>query len=373
MTRTNESYFLPLDADSVIRRHPKKYRRIQSLDEDQRLLAEDRIALSLIHVETDIYKRVRDAFIEAVHAINGADEGTLIAIYGESQSGKTHILKRLMQHEKLQPKAGRSRSDNNPPAGASTADIGNDEEGEYRPLLMVRATAPGTQKGLGWDILCALKKEGVQSSEERKNNPVFGRTTSTDIWNQVRALLEANGTSILIIDEIHSILVGDGEKQQKQTAAILKSLVVDEDWPMTLVLAGVTDKTTKLLREVHELGERAISFEVAPIERGNLSEVQTFVQSIEAKLPFDKISGLCPDHGTAVAFWKASQGYRGRISRLLRRAAWTVCNKGGECVTIEDVEEAYKPTAAREEAPNWFEKETLEQLKADIAKKLKSA
>ena len=89
-------------------------------------------AQSFIHCETPAWIEARDLFLGAVDAINvssfgtGIREGALIAILGESHSGKTHILRRLSWHIQLQEDTR--------------------EQGLYRPLVRVKVRAPTTMK-----------------------------------------------------------------------------------------------------------------------------------------------------------------------------------------------------------------------------------
>ena len=259
-------------------------------------------ALGLIHCETPAWVSVRKLFLPAVAAINassyapGLREGALIAILGDSHSGKTHILRRLSWHIQLQEEAGTG--------------------GLYRPLVMVKARAPSTMKGLGEDILTELRRRGHAPVEARN----LSHRTAADIWSEVRALLQAYGVSILIIDEVHNILVRDGAKDYEATAAAIKSMVIDDVWPMTVVLAGTREKTGRLIDNSEELTQRAERVVIEPIAKGDAEDIRAFVSGIEAQLDLPQRSGLA-EGDRPIRFWLASNGHRGRIAKLIYRAA----------------------------------------------------
>jgi hypothetical protein len=178
-------------------------------------------------------------------------------------------------------------------------------------------------KGLGEDILTELRR--------RRHAPVQARNlshrTAGDIWTEVRALLQAYGVSILVIDEVHNILVRDGAKDYEATAAAIKSLVIDDVWPMTVVLAGTKEKTGRLIDNSEELSLRAERVVIEPIAKGDAKQIGAFVAEIEAHLDLPQPSGLA-EGDRPYRFWFASQGHRGRIAKLIYRAAERAYIKG---------------------------------------------
>ena len=181
---------------------------------------------------------------------------------------------------------------------------------------MVKARAPSTMKGLGEDILTELRRRGHAPVEARN----LSHRTAADIWTEVRALLQAYGVSILIIDEVHNILVRDGAKDYEATAAAIKSMVIDDVWPMTVVLAGTKEKTGRLIDNSEELTQRAERVVIEPIAKGDAEDIRAFVAGIEAQLDLSQRSGL-KDGDRPHRFWLASRGHRGRIAKLIYRAA----------------------------------------------------
>ena len=102
-----DSEFHELTLDDLKRINPAKYRRMSHVDDPALKANAVRIAkLELIHCPTAYYEKARRFFLKAVAAAPTGREGHLIAIYGASQSGKTHILNRLSTHKELQASRG---------------------------------------------------------------------------------------------------------------------------------------------------------------------------------------------------------------------------------------------------------------------------
>ena len=299
-----EDYFLPPKLPAA----KDVAMRIRRTDRAGRAYARRVAALGLIHCETAAWIEVRDLFLPAVEDINassygpGLCEGALIAILGESHSGKSHILRRLSWHIHLQEETLPT--------------------GRYRPLVRVKARAPTTMKGLGEDILTELRKRDTQPTSD--NAPVRVRDlkhrTARDIWSEMGSLLHHYGVSVLIIDEVHNVLVRGAAEDYETTAAAIKSLVIDEHWPMIVVLAGTKAKMGRLIKTAEELETRVEPVDIEPIAKGQTNEIKAFVVAIEKKLDLPESSGL-GDKDRPERFWLASQGHRGRIAKLIYRAA----------------------------------------------------
>ena len=299
-----EDYFLPPKLPAA----KDVAMRIRGTDQAGRAYARRLAALGFIHCETPAWIEARDLFLGAVDAINvssfgtGIREGALIAILGESHSGKTHILRRLSWHIQLQEDTR--------------------EQGLYRPLVRVKVRAPTTMKGLGEDILTELRKRDTPPASD--NAPVRVRDlkhrTSRDIWSELGALLRSFGVSVLIIDEVHNVLTRGAAEDYDATAAAIKSLVIDDNWPMTVVLAGTKAKMGRLIKKAKELQTRAECVVIEPIDKGHADEIKAFVVAIEKKLDLPESSGL-GDEDRPERFWLASNGHRGRIAKLIYRAA----------------------------------------------------
>jgi hypothetical protein len=306
-----ERFFIERTMDDLKRENPKKFEGIEKLDPELRDLMLQIARLQLIHHPTRHFKEARLFLHLAVISMLGS-EGQLIAIYGESHSGKSHILSQLRQHKALQPD--------------------DTSEGKRRPLLMLKARSPCTLKQLGIDILTALKSRDSERGNDLPSVNPKSYATASQAWAEVGPLLQAYGVRVLVIDEIHSILTGDGKKHFADTAAAIKSLLIDSRWPISVVIAGTTVKTKKLLEKSMELGQRLRRVEIEPIPKDRLDLIEDLVSAIENKLELPKPSNLAgydspelrdsPDlRDLPLRFLMATSGHRGRIAKLIFDAA----------------------------------------------------
>jgi hypothetical protein len=314
-----EAEFLPVTVEDLIDENPKKHERIRVTDPDEKEFISRIRKFRLIHCPTKDYKNARNLFVQTVAEINAGGEGALLAIYGSSQSGKSHILRQLRRHKMLQK--------------VTTP------EGIIRPLIMLEAPSPCTLKALGVAILEKLKfPDGRDSSLDgflaKSSDP-----QTHFVWRQVQALLEAHGVSVLIIDEIHNVLVGKGKTELEETAMTIKSLLVNERWPMQVVISGTSEKTKTFIDTFPELQERVRRVEIQPIPRKDVKQLQHFVSSIEKQLAFPQPSHLdagdMPDR-----FWLATKGHRGRVARLIFEAARFAHARGEASVTKKSLLDA---------------------------------
>ncbi|MCB1535067.1 MAG: TniB family NTP-binding protein [Hyphomicrobiales bacterium] len=292
-----EDRYNQLTLDRIIARFPERY-NFTDLDPNKRKFAERVASLNLLHYPSADYKRARGIFNSFVAKHGNRDQ--LLAIYGASQSGKTHILTRLREHKDLEA-------------------TGAGGEGEVRPLLMVNANAPCTLKGLGWDILCTIKDIALPEPSKRHEEPDYRNTTAPSIWREVRSLLFAYRTRVLIIDEIHNVLVKKAKGEIKDTAMAVKSLIVNEQWPVIVVISGTPAGTKKLIDSHLELRKRAKRVEILPIGKGD-PEMAKLLEELEKQLNFPKASGLS-EGDMPLRFYNATTGHRGKVARFVREAA----------------------------------------------------
>lgn len=289
--------YLPLTMEDLINENPRKYNRLEG---GLNAYGKRILALRLIHAPAKPYTEARKLFSQMVEKINVGGEGTLLAFYGSSQSGKSHILRRLRRHKLLQPR--------------------KTEEGIVRPLIMLEAPSPCTLKALGVVILENLKFPEGRGTSMEELLLEFKSTETHLVWNQVRALLEAQGVCVLVLDEIHNVFVGQGTNEREQTAMTIKALLVSERWPLQVVLSGTTYKTKKFVDDFPELKERVKRVEVKAIPRNKMDDMKLFLESIEGQLDLSEASNLgagdMPER-----FWLASRGHRGRVARLIFEAA----------------------------------------------------
>ena len=143
----------------------------------------------------------------------------------------------------------------------------------------------------------------------------------------VRDALKIIGARILIIDEIHSLLVG-GERQRVFLNVIR---LLANDLAMSLVCAGTPEARRALLTD-NGLADR---FESVELPRWtNSIAFRRLLASFAAILPLRQPSTLDQDRVRTVIL-KVSEGITVRIVRLLERLAVDAIRRGTQCITLD--------------------------------------
>lgn len=293
----------------------------------------DRVAkLKLIDVPT----KQSDAFVNFMlrKSIIGNAGGpeSVVVLYGESHSGKSHILNQVTWIKRLMPYE------------SSKALI--------RPLVSVEAPAPSTLKALGIEILDALDPR-----LEARTKTVAAETHV--IWRRVRALLRLHRVKFLVIDEIHNVFLGKALKEIGEIANTIKKLLVSKDWPVCVVLCG-TEEAISFVDKSPELFNRSKRFSICPIPPTDHVELRDFLKEIESQLDFTQLLGLdlgdLPDR-----FRWASRGLRGRIARLIADAAEIAYVHDSPCLSLADLAQAYSEATTAGPNQNPFLKKSVSE------------
>jgi len=155
--------------------------------------------------------------------------------------------------------------------------------------------------------------------------PLVGEVSRTRARRMAREALKIIGARILVIDEIHSLLVG-GERQQRIFLNVIRLLANDLEMP--LVCAGTPEARRALLTD-SGLADRFESVEL-PRWTNNLA-FRRLLASFAGILPLRKSSDL--DHEKVRAsIIRLSDGVTVRIVRLLERLAVDAIHRGTECI-----------------------------------------
>lgn len=134
-------------------------------------------------------------------------EGNILVVLGESGAGKTTAIRRLLSKHPLSPNYGRKV------VGCVA--------------LTVRVPSPCSVGELGRTVLRAT---GYKVGRSRISGP--------ETWGIVRERLQALGVLVLHLDEFQDAHLTLNVDEQTKLRHLLRSLLVDEDYPMGLIVSG---------------------------------------------------------------------------------------------------------------------------------------
>lgn len=229
-------------------------------------------------------------------------EGLLI--YGDSNNGKTAILKKMYDLHKttLEP------IEKN---GVMTYDI---------PIIYFQApTVPDESRlySLILDQLCVPHKPVDKVSVKAK---------------LAQHYLNKLGTRMILVDEIHSALTGNLNKQ-RTFINDLKQL--SNSLSLTIVLAG-TREAHSALSIGAETESRFPSIELP--RWNNDRKYRSFIATYERCLPLKEASNLADDVAIMNALFHQSEGLIGKTVNLLKKAAVKAIKSKREFIIASDIE-----------------------------------
>ena len=217
-----------------------------------------------------------------------------LLIVGDTNNGKSRIIEKFRVHH---------------PATDT-----EDGESILAPVLVVQAPPVPDESRLYGAILLALSA------------PFSHRDRAEKKLNQIVKLLSRIETKILIIDEIHNILAGNGMKIRGVLNAI-KNL--GNELKISIVGAGTQD-AYRAIQTDPQLSNR---FEPAPLPRWNLDDdFMRLLVSFERVIPLAQPSDLT-ERSLAVKIHSLSEGLLGEVSSLLRKAAEASILDGSEKIS----------------------------------------
>ena len=234
------------------------------------------------------------------------NEGLLI--YSDYNNGKTAILKKFYDLHKT-----------------SLDTLNENDEHVYEiPIIYFMApTIPdeGRLYTLILNELCVPHKPTEKVMEKAK---------------LVEHYLRKLNTKMILIDEIHSALTGNLNKQ-RTFINDLKQL--SNKLSLSIILAGT--------REAHSAlsisGETASRFPSIELPRwSNDKRFRSFIATYETCLPLKEASNMVHNQQIIDALYNKSDGLIGRTVNLMKKAAMKAIKSGREKITLEDIE--YLPT-----------------------------
>ena len=229
-------------------------------------------------------------------------EGLLI--YGDSNNGKTAILKRMYDLHKTKLDY-----------------VTKDGEAIYEiPIIYFQApTLPDESRlySLILDELCVPQK--------RTDKVVVKANLAKHYLNKL-------GTRMILIDEIHSALRGNLNKQ-RTFIDDLKQL--SNSLSLTIVLAG-TREAYSALSIGAETGSRFPALELP--RWNNDRKFKSFVATYERCLPLKEASNMAENSELLNALFYQSEGLIGKTVNLLKKAAIKAINSKREYIIVDDIE-----------------------------------
>ena len=143
-----------------------------------------------------------------------SSEGRSIAVIGESGSGKTTAVQRILRR----------------------MDTSDTEPGELR-WISVRVPTPATQKDLARAVLLAL------------GFPILRDTTASRMWEMVHHHLQLRKCWLIHLDEGQELGGRGSETEKAAVINALKSLMQIPDWPVNLIVSGTLELNDLLMRD----------------------------------------------------------------------------------------------------------------------------
>jgi replication-associated recombination protein RarA len=229
-------------------------------------------------------------------------EGLLI--YGDHNNGKTAILKKFYELHKT-----------------SLEKVNEEGEHVYEiPVIYLQApTQPdeGRLYSLILDELCV---------PHRSNEKVMEKARLVDHY------LKKLNTRMILVDEIHSALKGNLNKQ-RTFIDILKQL--SNKLSLSIILAG-TREAHSALSSSDEVNSRFPSIELP--RWGNDKKFRSFIATYETCLPLKETSDIVHDPQIIDALYNQSDGLIGKAVNLLKKSAIKAIKSGREKIIVDDIE-----------------------------------
>lgn len=184
-------------------------------------------------------------------------EGRGIAVIGESGSGKTTAVRRVL----------------------SRMDLSDTEPGELR-WISIRVPTPATQKDLARAILQALEF------------PILRDTTASRMWDLVAHHLELRKCWLIHLDEGQELGGRGSEIEKAAVINALKSLMQIRGWPVSLIISG-TPELNDLLMQDPQLSRRCFIVRFPPVtEFDSCEEVRGLVAAYSGLANIAMTQGL---------------------------------------------------------------------------------
>lgn len=284
-----------------------------------------RLEVAEIKVNTDVISSSKQRFDELLQSLrtdeiaDGAEaeelEAPCVCIPGGSGVGKSHLLRRLRENPLLVPF--------------------RDSQGPVRPLVAIKAPSPCTSLSLARKLYAALTGDDLPE-----------KITDGEAWRRVRAQLDGQLVSVIMIDEFHHAFIQRTTDQCRALVQTLKNFLVPnpndpllppgaEPRPIMLVLAGMPWLDEVIVKDL-QLKRRRTLFEIKPLEQdqSGIMRMRKFLNLVETKLPFPEASRLT-DGDMVRRFFRASNGWLGRAMALVKDAAFLAIERDARRIDVQ--------------------------------------
>ncbi|PJI55957.1 hypothetical protein CTI14_00790 [Methylobacterium radiotolerans] len=160
-------------------------------------------------------------------------EGLIVLVVGETGAGKSNAIHRMLDTH---------------PAYTGYANPANPNPA----AISIKIRAPSTFLAVGQQVLAAT------------GYPLAGRLPMHEIWQRVSQRLPLSGTTVLHLDEMHNLTDLAKITDTKHLQQTLKSLVVDPEWPISVIVSGLP-KLVTFIEGSSELKRRTRPVEFLPL------------------------------------------------------------------------------------------------------------
>lgn len=295
-----------------------------TLDEQKITRIETMERISARFLTTSWHKDLNDAFDDALKVLlqranlskplgpGNRREGAVILVLGETGAGKTHAVRRFL--------------------GSHPAYKGFDnasEDGKNTAAIHVEVTAPGNFLSIGMQILEATGYPVVRNLK--------GREIRSLLTDRFRML----GTTVLYLDEMHSVTDTAKINEIDDLLAALKGLVASPIWPIIVIVSGlprlaaVIEKSPEVTRRTRPVSCQPLTSDNTD-DRDMLTELILDLASIgQLRMTDALVTTLIP------RLFHAASNQLGYAITLIQRAIGSALDAKATQLTIQHFADGY--------------------------------
>jgi len=263
---------------------------------------------------------------------NKASEGGIVAILGETRSGKSKLLQDYKSRFPDQPKAIRTK----------------DGWADRREVILLTLRNPSA-------------KNLLESLYTELTNAPPGDVSRHDLNGSIPKIAHALETRLIIFDECHEAVDRKNDRIAHEIAVVFK--ILSNASMFSLVLAGLPHETTRLFKSLPELQARVLETHVIkPFRWSNERDRSDFIEILlcydeSLASVFGRLSGLNEEE-VAIRIMIACRGVIGLAAKLIERAAVRAAREmldgRGDQIAMHHLAQAFETESDNEGRPNPF-------------------